>query len=150
MCFLHRGEFLKKVVVKIIFSHALLRITLRIVLRHIGSRIRQKESTTMVVLDIEKAFDTVWFIGLIYKLIKYGFPSYIVLLIASYLSNRGFKVLVEETIKQISAGVPQGSILGPILFILFISDIPKHPKTDFSVFADDKINKNYVYIYSNF
>jgi Reverse transcriptase (RNA-dependent DNA polymerase)/Endonuclease-reverse transcriptase len=116
-------------------THALLRIT-----RHIGSRLKQKESTTMVVLDIEKAFDTVWFNGLIYKLIKYDFPPYIVLLIASYLYNRGFKVLVEETfstIKQISAGVPQGSILGPILFILFISDIPEHPKTDFSVFADD-------------
>jgi hypothetical protein len=69
-----------------------------------------------------------------------AFPLTLFCSLASYLSNRGFKVLVEETfstIKQISAGVPQGSILGAILFILFISYIPKHPKTDFSVLADN-------------
>lgn len=98
------------------------------------------KSTAMTFLDIEKAFDCVWINGLIAKLIDCGISSYLVRLIHVYLTNRKFtvKVGVEKSQEyNIVAGVPQGSVLGPLLFIFYIFDIPRHPKTKLMTFADD-------------
>lgn len=96
--------------------------------------------TSMTLLDIEKAFDTVWIDGIIFKLIKYKFPSYLVCLISNYLRNRKFSVNINRSYsdtKQSEAGVPQGSVLGPVIFTYFINDIPKFQKTKLAIYADD-------------
>lgn len=66
--------------------------------------------TVLLLLDIEKAFDTVWTDGLIHKLITYGYSPILVKLIHSYLNNRHLKVIVngkKSTRRKIKAGVPQ-------------------------------------------
>lgn len=98
------------------------------------------KSTGMVLLDIEKAFDSVWHDALVHKLSLLKFPHYLVKLIKSYLSNR--KAFVEYMGSSslpfdIPAGVPQGSILAPFLFNIYINDIKKPRDCDLFIFADD-------------
>lgn len=93
----------------------------------------------MITLDIEKAYDTIWHEGLLYKLLQY-IPGYLVKIIQSFLSERSFKVKVQNSNSDpqpIPAGVPQGSTLSPILFLFYINDIPENPKTKIKLFADD-------------
>lgn len=70
-------------------THALIRLIEQCV-----KGINSKQSTIAVFLDIEKAFDTVWIKGLLYKLIKLKFPPFVIQLLQSYLSARKFKVKV--------------------------------------------------------
>lgn len=107
---------------------------------HISHHLNLNESTGMFLLDIEKAFDTVWHAGLLHKLVKLELPISMVKLIQSYLRNRKFMVHignVKSSIQTVPAGVPQGSILGPYLFLLFLNDIPIQPRTHLACFADD-------------
>ncbi len=93
-----------------------------------------------IFLDIEKAFDTVWHNGLIYKLIKSKCPNYLIKTIHSYLQNRTFVFSYKSsisTVKTISAGVPQGSVLGPNLYNFFTHDTPKTNDTQLQMYADD-------------
>jgi hypothetical protein len=76
----------------------------------------QKMSTAEVFLDIEKALDTTWHSGLLYKLSKLEFSPNLLKLIGSFLSQRKFSVSVEgemSTPRKMQAGVPQGSVLSP-------------------------------------
>lgn len=84
-------------------------------------------------LDVEKAFDTVWKEGLIYKCdVMYNFPTFLTKMIYNYLSNRTFRVIgydslgceIISTEFNIAAGTPQGSIIAPILYNLYLSDMP--------------------------
>jgi hypothetical protein len=84
-------------------------------------------STAAVFLDTEKDFDTTWNSGLLYKLSELQFSTSLIELSASFLTDEKFEVLVEgefSTPRQIAAGVPQGSILAPILCSLYINDNP--------------------------
>jgi retron-type reverse transcriptase len=84
-------------------------------------------STAAVFLDIEKAFDITWHSGLLYKLSELSFSTNVIKLISSLLTNRKFKVFVEgefSTLRNIAAGVPQGSVLAPILYGLYRNDAP--------------------------
>ncbi len=79
----------------------------------------EKKSTCMVFCDISKAFDRVWHRGLLFKLSQHGISGNILNWINSYLHNRSQKVFVGSHFSEnrlIHAGVPQGSVLGPLLF----------------------------------
>ena len=96
--------------------------------------------TRGVFLDISKAFDRVWHEGLLYKLKSYGISGPLLILIKSFLANRFQRVVLNGQTscwKEILAGVPQGSILGPLFFLIFINDIPEGIQSNINFFADD-------------
>ena len=89
----------------------------------------------MVLLDLEKAYDTIWTRGLLRKLINYNFPAYLIAFLQSYLTGRTFTVVVDgasSSYRTQRAGLPQGAVLSPILFTLYISDIPRIPHIQYS------------------
>ena len=97
-------------------------------------------ATRPVALDISKAFDRVWHAGLLHKLKSYGISGQIFSLISSFLSNRRLLVVLDGKSSQeypVNAGVPQGSILGPTLFLLYINDLPDDVICDIAICADD-------------
>lgn len=101
---------------------------------------RRKWSSGVVLLDIEKAFDSIWHDGLIYKLIKLKLPTYLIRMIDAFIRNRNFSVHVNNTKSSdvvMPAGLPQGTCLSPILYSLFIADIPKCKSTELALYADD-------------
>ena len=99
----------------------------------------KQEVCSTVFLDVAQAFDKVWHKGLIFKLNRFLPKSYVQLL-SSYLTDRVFRVRVENefsSLKDIKAGVPQGSILGPILYLIYTSDLPVMENIKVATFADD-------------
>ena len=93
-----------------------------------------------VFLDISKAFDKVWHPGLLFKLKQNGIKGQMYKLIENFLSDRKQRVTLNGKVSgwnNVQAGVPQGSVLGPILFLVYINDLILGLKTDARAFADD-------------
>ena len=94
----------------------------------------------VVALDISRAFDSVWHNGLLSKLMSCGIGGRLYRWLRSFLQNRSIKVVVNGSVSSagcINAGVPQGSILGPTLFLVFINDLSENITSDVDMFADD-------------
>ena len=97
-------------------------------------------ATQAAALDISKASDRVWHAGLLYKLKYYGISGQLFGLISSFLSNRQLRVVLNGESSQeypVNAGVPQDTILGPTLFLLYINDLPDDVICDIAIYADD-------------
>lgn len=106
----------------------------------ISNGLAQKQSTGMIMFDIQKAFDQVWHNGLLYKLHNINLPLYLTKIIASFLLGRSFVVSVNgkiSSIKHIPFGVPQGAVLSPTLYCTYTHDIPQNHDSEVAVFADD-------------
>jgi hypothetical protein len=110
----------------------------------------QFDETRATFLDLSKAFDKTWHEGLLFKLKDLGIAGSLLDLLKDYLSDRSQRVVLngqESEWVQISAGVPQGSVLGPLLFLCYINDLTEGISSNIKLFADDaslftRVNKN--------
>ena len=93
-----------------------------------------------MALDISKAFDRFWHAGLLHKRKSYGISGQIFGLISSFLSNRQLQVVLDGKSSQeypVNVGVPQGSVIGSTLFLLYINDLPDDVICDIAICVDD-------------
>ena len=94
----------------------------------------------MIIMDFAKAFDKVPHRRLLYKLDYYGIRGSTHKWISSWLSERSQKVVLDGQASDpvpVLSGVPQGSVLGPVLFLIFINDLPDNIRSSVRLFVDD-------------
>jgi len=118
-------------------SHQLTRLV-----KHVKKKRSQRIplSTGLLLLDVEKAFDSVWHEALLHKILMKGCDIFLARLIFSFLKNRTFQVVIgreKSSYQNIPFGVPQGAILSPTLYNIFTSDIPTSALSSIATFADD-------------
>ena len=91
-------------------------------------------------MDLSKAFDRVWNEGLLYKLECNGISGKLLNLLRNFLTNRQHRVLLNGKNSRwltYTVGVPQGSVFGPLFFLVYINDIIEGLQNDIKLFADD-------------
>ena len=107
---------------------------------NIYKELDKNNSVRAVFLDFAKAFDKVSHKGLIYKFEKYGVTGNILSWLTNYLTNKSQKVVIKGSSldwRHIKSGVPQGSVLGPLCFLIYINDITENISSSMFLFADD-------------
>ena len=105
-----------------------------------GARDRGQKQTDVIIMDFAKAFNKVPHRRLLYKLGYYGIRGSTHKWISSWLSERSQKVVLDGQASDpvpVLSGVPQGSVLGPVLFLIFINDLPDNIRSSVRLFADD-------------
>ena len=112
------------------------------VLHHLGKVLDCSGQIDVLYLDFSKAFDSVPRNPLLYKLIQYGINGSLLNWFSSYLMGRRRRVVIESSFSDwlpVVSGAPQGSILGPFLFLLYTYDLPSivSPESTLALFADD-------------
>ena len=106
----------------------------------LSDRLDNGEITDILYLDFQKAFDKVPHKQLLLKIKALGISGPIFKFIEDFLKDRKQRVAVEREYSEwteVKSGIPQGSILGPLLFIIFINDLPDQIKNLCKIFADD-------------
>ena len=107
------------------------------VMRNFG----EKRLTDEVFLDVAKAFDSVWIESPLYKLILLEFPSYLVKTISSYLTSRSIVASFRYATSSrhlMRAGIPQGGVIAPVLFTLYVNEVPTSCRhVELAEYADD-------------
>jgi hypothetical protein len=110
------------------------------VMDHWTEILEKGDKVDTIYLDFKKAFDTVPHERLIQKLKCYGFNEKIVQWNKDFLSDRTHQVVVQGATSspaRVKSGIPQGSVMGPLLFVIYINDLPDKIKTNVKLFADD-------------
>ena len=106
----------------------------------ITDALKRGNSVDLVLLDFAKAFDKVSHAKLIQKLEAYGINKTLVKWIESFLTGRKQRVVIGDNSSEwedVTSSVPQGSVLGPLLFTVFINDLPDRVKNECRLYADD-------------
>ena len=115
--------------------------------------LENRADVQLIFFDISKAFDKVWHKGLLHKIRGIGFKKSLYRWFEDYLTNRKQRVVLNgkhSSWQVIKDGVPQGFVLGPILFLIYIKDIGHNITTKPSLFADDtSISKRVVDTYQS-
>ncbi|KAL1117261.1 hypothetical protein AAG570_004587 [Ranatra chinensis] len=102
------------------------------VVSHVSEHMKSGRSTAMVSLDCEKAYDTVWTNGLLFRLTEYKFPLPLIKIMQSYLSDRNIRVRIGESLSEevsLHASLPQGSVLSPWLFNIYTAHVLRSTTT---------------------
>ena len=113
---------------------------LTVVSDKIARAFKTSGATQIEALDISKAYDRVWHVGLLQNLKSYRISSQVFDLIFSFLSNRRLQIVLDGKSSQkypLNATVPPGSILDPALFLLYINGLPHHAICNIAIYADD-------------
>ena len=98
-------------------------------------------SIECIYCDFKKAFDKIPYQRLLTKVESYGIKGEILGWIKAFLSNRTHQIIVNgesSQYKNVTSGIPQGRVLNPLFFVIFINDLPDQVKPDFFLFVDDK------------
>ena len=101
---------------------------------------RRTQHVGVIFLDVEKAFDRVWHNGLCYNLLNLNLPPLLARWISNFLKDRVVQTFIKGTTSTdviINHGVPQGSPLSPLLYLIYTHDLPPTSKVFCSIFADD-------------